>query len=864
MTIDPERWRTINRILDGALDLPPAERAPFLDSECAHDAALRREVEALIDSCERAGDLFEAGPALVAQEIFAESRDEWVRVAAGATIGHWRIVRELGRGGMGAVFLAERADGAFEKQAALKIVKRGMDTDEILRRFEHERQILARLEHPNIAGLFDGGATDDGQLPYFVMELAQGDPIDAYCDAARLTIRQRLEMLRTVCDAVQYAHRNLVVHRDLKPGNILVVDGQVKLLDFGIAKLLATESETAAGALTQAYSQRLTPQYAAPEQVLGQATTTATDVYALGVILYELLSGQAPYQIDGKSLHDVERVVCYELPRAPSSAVTRDAASAGDIARERGTDRDTLIRQLYGDLDAICLKALAKEPGARYDSAAALSADMQRHLSGIPILARPQTRRYRVQKFVQRNRRLVGLAAAVVAALVFGLVATLWQAGEAQRQRGLAELQAERASAARDYLINVFAELDPDRLQGRTEFTAEEVVQFGFDNLNSLEAQPAILASVMNALGQIVFNVGERERADSLFREAYAILSDDGDNPDLAISMMGIGEVWRLRFEYDSAQTWLRRAHELRRRLGDPRLAETEHALAFALYNIAASTPDSARRMDLLREAEQLNQDVMRLDRAAPQVRVRAMQSLGDLALETGRLDTAVARYRRALELGDRDLNRNHPDNARTRWGLADALRQRGDPAGAEKAYLEAIEIMTVVYGPRHQETAVAHYNFARFLDYTDRPADAAPHYRHAIRIAADAGQGTHPWSALAWLGLTNTAIARADRTEALHSFREAKRILRTATGGNEAFVCEYTQRYPGRLADLGATDEAISSLTLCYEAWKDSSAQARAAWQAADALTQLYNGLGRQDSVSIWENRRAAIDTLR
>ena len=863
MTIDPERWRAINRILDGALDLPPAERASFLDAECADDAVLRREVEALIDSCERAGDLFEAGPALVAQEIFAESRDEWARVAPGATIGHWRIVRELGRGGMGAVFLAERADGAFEKQAALKIVKRGMDTDEILRRFEHERQILARLEHPNIAGLFDGGATDDGQLPYFVMELAQGDPIDAYCDAARLTIRQRLEMLRTVCDAVQYAHRNLVVHRDLKPGNILVVDGQVKLLDFGIAKLLATESETAAGALTQAYSQRLTPQYAAPEQVLGQATTTATDVYALGVILYELLSGHAPYQIGGNSLHNVERVVCHELPRAPSFAVTRDAASAGEIARERGTDRDTLIRQLHGDLDAICLKALAKQPGSRYDSAAALSADVQRHLSGIPILARPQTRRYRVQKFVQRNRRLVGLAAAVVAALVFGLVATLWQAGEAERHRGLAELQAERASAARDYLINVFAELDPDRLQGRTEFTAQEIVEFGFENLNALEAQPTILASVKNALAQIVFNVGQRERADSLFREAYAILADEEDNPDLAISMMGIGEVWRLRFEYDSAETWFRRAHDLRRRMNDPRLAETEHALAFALYNIASSTPDTARRMELVREAEQLGQDVMRLGNVAAQVRVRTMQGLGDIAAETGRLDTAVARYRRAQELGDRELNRNHPDNARTRWGLADALRQTGDLAGAEKVYLEAIEIMTVVYGPRHQETAVAHYNFARFLDYTGRPADAAPHYRQAIRIAADAGQGSHPWSALAWLGLTNTAIGRGDREEAVTSFREGQRILRNATG-DESFVCAYTRQYPAPLAKLGAVDEAAQSFRSCYEVWKESEGEKGAARQAADALVRLFEEAGRADSASVWRERRAVIDTMR
>ncbi len=234
MPLDPERWRTIDPILDTALELPPDQRARFLDEACADDPTLRREIENLIASCEQAGDLFERPPLLVAREMLASSSDDWQAVLPDTVIGHWRIIREIGRGGMGAVFLAERADGAFEKHAALKIVKRGMDTDEILARFRHERQILARLQHTNIAGLIDGGVTGDG-LPYFVMELASGPPIDEYADRHLLTVADRLHMFARVCDAVQYAHRNLVVHRDLKPGNILVVQGHVKLLDFGIA-----------------------------------------------------------------------------------------------------------------------------------------------------------------------------------------------------------------------------------------------------------------------------------------------------------------------------------------------------------------------------------------------------------------------------------------------------------------------------------------------------------------------------------------------------------------------------------------------------------------------------------------------------
>ncbi len=865
MPIDPERWRVINHLLDGALDLSPGERVRHLDNECGEDVELRREVEALIDSCERAGNLFEEGPALVAQEMFTDSRDEWARVAPGEVIGHWRIVGELGRGGMGAVFLAERADGAFEKQAALKIVKRGMDTDEILRRFEQERQILARLEHPNIAGLFDGGATDDGQLPYFVMELAQGDPIDVYCDAHALSVRERLEMFRTVCDAVQYAHRNLVVHRDLKPGNILVVDGQVKLLDFGISKLLSTDGASVAGGLTQAYTHRLTPQYAAPEQVLGQATTTATDVYSLGVILYELLCGHPPYTIPATSLAQVERVVCHEIPRAPSTTLARNGAGADAIASERSTPRTSLITQLHGDLDAICLKALRKEADQRYDSVAALAADIERHLSGIPVHARPQTRRYRIQKFVKRNRGLVGLTAGVVAALVIGLVATLWQAGVAERQRGLAELEAERASAARDYLINVFAELDPDQLQGRSEFTASEIVEFGFDNLNSLRTQPAIQASVMNALAQIVFNVGQRERGDSLFRAAYEILGGEENNPDLAISMMGIGEAWRLKLEYDSAEIWFRRAQDVRRGTGDPRIAETDQALAFALYNVAgAPGTDSIRAVALLEEAEQLGLEVIRMDNVSPQVWIRAMQGLGDVALQTGRPDTAAARYRRALERGQRDLNYNHPDNGRTKWGLAKALDQIGDAAGAENEYREALDIMNVVYGQRHQETALAHYNLARFLDATGRPGEAAPHYRQATEIAANAGQELHLWNALSWMGMTNAWVNQGNVNEAVQALDEAARILRAVSGGDEATVCAMLRRHRDRLAEIGANEAAAQWFANCYAVWTGPVKQPVAAWQAADRLVAIYERLGIQDSAMIYRTRRASIDTLR
>ncbi|NIR60341.1 MAG: serine/threonine protein kinase, partial [Gammaproteobacteria bacterium] len=332
---------------------------------------------------------------------------------------------------MGVVYLAERADGQFEQRVALKLIKRGIDTDEIIERFLQERQILARLDHPNIARLLDGGVTETGQ-PYFAMEYIAGVPLTAYCDEHRLDVEARLRLFEHVGEAVQYAHRNLIVHRDLKPSNILVTeDGTVKLLDFGIARLMDDE---AAPALTQTGMRVLSPAYAAPEQVAGEPVTTATDVYSLGVVLYELLTGHNPHAERPEGGRDVKR---------PSAAVTSTAArldgssetgTPQEIARSRATQPERLRRRLSGDLDTICLKALRPEPEQRYDSAAAFGEDLKRHLAGLPVEARAGAAGYRLRKFIRRNRMLVGATGLVILALGVGLAATLWQAQRARTQ----------------------------------------------------------------------------------------------------------------------------------------------------------------------------------------------------------------------------------------------------------------------------------------------------------------------------------------------------------------------------------------------------------------------------------------------
>jgi WD40 repeat protein len=434
--LTPERWARVQDIVERAAKLPTTARDAFLDVACGDDTTVRRQVEAMLAADETTGDFLQKPVTL------GDIVDESIH------IDRYRILDRIGTGGMGVVYLGERADQSFEQRVAVKVLKRGMDTEDIVRRFHLERQTLANLQHSNIAKLLDGGATTNDR-PYLVMELIDGAPIDRYCHDKELDLRQRLELFARVCDAVAHAHRNLVVHRDLKPSNILVDrSGQPKLLDFGVAKLL--DHEEGGAALTATGERLMTPRYASPEQVLGGPITTATDVYSLGVVLYEIVAGVSPYQMQTTSRREIERAVLEDKPLAPSEAVS-------------GSTR--LRRQLRGDVDTIVLTALRKEPERRYSSAEALASDLRRALRHEPIVARPDTWTYRAQRFVRRNRGTTALASALLIALVTGLVASLLLYREASDAREIAE-QSERDARFEALVGNVAAadvELDLHR-----------------------------------------------------------------------------------------------------------------------------------------------------------------------------------------------------------------------------------------------------------------------------------------------------------------------------------------------------------------------------------------------------------------
>ena len=512
--MQPTEWEAVKALFHEAIELAPENRAAFVARATGHDAALRAQLESLLDAHENSDDFLETPAA--AMSLDAVPHDG--QVPSRGRVGPYRLIKEIGRGGMGAVYLATRDDGEFAQQVAVKLVKRGMDTDLILARFRHERQVLAGLDHPNIARLLDGGTTEDG-VPYFVMEHVQGQSISAFCASRQLTTNAQLALFRTVCAAVQHAHQNLIVHRDIKSGNILVADdGTPKLLDFGIAKLLSPDRQDAGTTPTETL-RAMTPEYASPEQIRGESVSTATDVYSLGVLLYEMLTGRRPFASSGMRPEDVVRAVCNTDAPPPSDVVSEDA---------------TRQRTLRGDLDTIVLKAMQKEASRRYHSVEAFSDDIGRFLDGRPVTAQRDTLRYRATKFAQRNRVGLAVALLLLTSLVGGLSATIWQARIARMERSRAERRfAEVRALATSFLFEVHDAIA--NLPGSTPARALLVTR-GLASLDGLarESQGDTLLEreLATAYQRVGFvqgnsyndNLGDSEAALKSYRASVALL----------------------------------------------------------------------------------------------------------------------------------------------------------------------------------------------------------------------------------------------------------------------------------------------------------------------------------------------------
>ena len=540
------------------------------------DPGIAAEIRALL-----AAQVAEAGPVeRVMAALGSPAGNPWRDPAPRSQVGPYELLREIGHGGMGMVYLARRADGVYQRLVALKLARAPVLDATLRDRFLAERDILAGLAHPNIATLFDGGVTDDG-LPYFTMEYVDGQPIDAYCDANRLDLRARIRLFLRTCGAVAAAHRALVVHRDLKPTNVLVTEtGEVKLLDFGIAKLLAMEGPDRR-AETATDSRVMTPAYASPEQVMGAAVSTATDVYALGLLLYELLCGRRAHRLESRGAAHLEQVVVQADPLPMADALTRpgpggDSSTAEAIAQARQTTPARLARQLRGDLARIAEMALRKDPDRRYATAAHLAEDLERYLDGRPVLARPHSLIYRASRFARRHRLALAAAAIVVATLVGYTVLSVQHAREMEQAAAREQQEAAKAREVADFVVGLFEASDPNVVQNRDAPVARMLDQ-GLQRAEALSTQPLLQARLLNAIGRVYFNLGKFDVAADIATRALAASRRGGgeQHPDVARDYRLLGMATLQLGKPKEAAGLFRQALDIHRAGGDPTGVET-------------------------------------------------------------------------------------------------------------------------------------------------------------------------------------------------------------------------------------------------------------------------------------------------
>ncbi|HEX7071222.1 MAG TPA: serine/threonine-protein kinase, partial [Rhodothermales bacterium] len=637
-----------------------------------------------------------------------------------------------------------------------------------------ERQILARLEHPNIARILDGGVADDGQ-PYLVMEYVEGVPITEYCTKNDLDVDARLTLFVDICDAVAYAHRNLIVHRDIKPSNVLVTDnGHVKLLDFGIAKLLGQDEadEEDDLPLTQTGVAVMTPEYAAPEQVSGGTITTATDVYALGIVLYELLAGERPYSFDQRSPSAIEQVVCNVEPQRPSTAArTRRSGESPDAARDR------LSRRLRGDLDTIVLKALRKEPERRYASAAELAEDLRRHREGLPVTARPDTAGYRIRKFVGRNRLAVGAGVVVALALVGGLVASLIQVR-------IATIEREKADAVNAFLQDMLA--SPDPYADGPDIRVVDVLDRAEESLPERFARrPELEAALRKTLGTSFLELGMFERAESHLARAAELFAADGSGDDLVDTQASLGSLKRRTGDLESADSLMTLTMESDRRRHGPSSLRMAHRLA-DLGALRWEQGDFDGAEPLLLEALALFE---KLDDADSLALAAVLAEVATLRADQGRSDEAEVLYRRSLALQRRVHGDETPEVPQLLTHIGIIRDDMEDYETARALHSEALELYRRLRGPQHPDVAYAMGNLASVEINLENFARAESLQLAAIAINTAALGENHTNVGIVYNNLASNYSKQGDAERALAAYRKSLEIFRAALPPDHPYI---------------------------------------------------------------------------
>jgi serine/threonine protein kinase/tetratricopeptide (TPR) repeat protein len=790
---------TFEEIVARARSMGTIERAAFVREACGSDETLISQVFLALEE-----------PSIESEPALASLSDERVHQRLGA----YRLLRRLGSGGMGDVYLAERADDEYHQRVAIKLVRPGAMSSQMQARLRMERQILASLQHPNIARLLDGGRASDGR-PYLVMEYIEGESIDMYCDRHRLPIEERLELLRTVCMAVHYAHQNLVVHRDLKPNNILVTaDGTVKLLDFGIAKLLDTRHSPQTLAVTHMDYRMLTPAHASPEQILGDLITTSSDIYVLGGLAYELLSGRRPYDLVGTRLSEMEKVVCENEPALPSVRFARTLAEmpelAADIASCRGTTPAKLIKRLRGDLDHIVLKAMRREAVRRYSSCEQFASDVTAHLEGRPVLAAPDQWGYRASKFIRRNALAVSFAATAVALLTAFAVVTAIQAQRIAHERDVAASERARAEQVSSFLVEMFKLSDPNRTRGN-EVTAREMLDIGARRVTmGLADQPRTRAVLLGTIGEVYASLG-------LYNESIRLLEEQ-----LATQIRLHGER-----HLDVAQTRAELGHALTE-VNQFARAEKELTRALSVQTALAgeSALEAARTLQYLGTLERMrNAFATANGYYARSLTIYQAHGKRDMELAELLNETAILRsyqgehakaeqlYSTARDIAEQQLGRDHPQTAKYSANVAVSLRDQGKLAEAGPVYRHALDVFDRVLGKDHPLSLDLRANYGRYLHLNGDHAAAEQELRAVLEAEMRVRGSQHAFLGHDYVSLGFVLLDREQPAVAEEQFRQALEIYRRTLPADHAYIVSALRGLGRSLAAQGESAAAIEAL---------------------------------------------------
>jgi len=771
-------------IIERARELGPRERSEYVRHACGADETLLSHV--LLGLGE---DVSQSG---FWDEVAAgESGSHDPGSLEGQRLGPYRIVRKLGTGGMGDVYLAERADDEYQQQVAIKLVRSGVFSRQVQGRLRMERQILATLQHPNIARLLDGGRAPDG-TPYLVMEYIDGEPIDAYCDRRRLAPEERIALVRTVCSAVHYAHQNLIVHRDLKPNNILITpQGVPKLLDFGIAKLLDTRQSAATLAVTHAEYRVMTPAHASPEQVRGDVITTSSDIYVLGVLLYELLCGRRPFQLLGSSLLEMEKIICDQEAPTPSEMVSRTARESPelltDIVACRSTTPARLQKFLHGEVDSIIGMAMRKDPERRYSSAEQLAADLERHLNGKPVIASKDTWFYRTRKFVGRHK--LAVAASMVAIITLAAFATITfvQAQRIAYERDVSNAERTRAEQVSSFLVELFELSDPSRSRGN-QVTARELLDIGARRVSlGLADQPETRATLLGTIGTVYQSLGLYSDSVALLEEGLQsrIKIHGPRHPEVAVALRELGDAYCDRGDLPQCETRLNAALDMQREL-----------LGADALEIAPTIMAQAKLAQLRGDfdaAERLYNQSLQMYRAHGKERTTdatsVMNELAGLYSYRGWHDRAATLYRAALDIDRQTLGNDHPQVGQHVHNLAVALHEQGKLDEAAPLYEESMQTLTRVLGEKHPQTIDAAANYGRFLQRRGELERAETILSKVVELDRQARGPRHAFVAHDLVNLGMVRLDRQQQAQAEQDFRAALDIYAEALPPDHPYV---------------------------------------------------------------------------